>query len=294
MSAVETPTGRHLGTFIHESPEWIAARAAGLGGSEVAAVVGLSPWTSRHALWHRKKGLVDPQPTNRMRWGHYVEPALLKWYADTVVPVATDVGTYVHRDHPWMVANPDGLAEDRGVEAKSDHNPIGWGEPGTDQIPIQYRVQLQWYMAVTGHDRWDLIATISGNAPEVWTLKADPEDHAWLMAEAEEFLASLDAGEPPEIDGHRETLKTVRQLHPGIEDIAVEVPAELAEEYLLAGVNCRGAEVAKNRASARLADYIGNAKYATYQGRRIARRQAKKDGLPFLVAVNGVEITTAA
>ena len=57
---LDTPTGVLIGTFSPGSEEWLAARADGLGGSEVAAVLGLSPFESRFSLWHRKAGRVGP------------------------------------------------------------------------------------------------------------------------------------------------------------------------------------------------------------------------------------------
>ena len=47
-----------LGWFEPGTSDWHAARANGIGGSEIAAVLGLSPYESRFSLWHRKKGLL--------------------------------------------------------------------------------------------------------------------------------------------------------------------------------------------------------------------------------------------
>ncbi|MDQ3578214.1 MAG: YqaJ viral recombinase family protein, partial [Actinomycetota bacterium] len=59
-----------VGDFAPGSPEWHAARAQGLGGSEIAAVLGLSPWESRFSLWHRKTGTASPVVENDiMYWG---------------------------------------------------------------------------------------------------------------------------------------------------------------------------------------------------------------------------------
>ena len=54
-----------------------------LGGSEIAAVVGLSPWVSRFALWHRKRGTLGKQEVNAgMNWGHRLEPASARRLAE--------------------------------------------------------------------------------------------------------------------------------------------------------------------------------------------------------------------
>jgi hypothetical protein len=63
-----------VGYFAPGSPPWHAARARGLGGSEIAPVLGLSPWESRFSLWHRKTGLANPVVENDvMYWGKLLE-----------------------------------------------------------------------------------------------------------------------------------------------------------------------------------------------------------------------------
>ncbi|MGH3923507.1 MAG: YqaJ viral recombinase family protein, partial [Pseudonocardiaceae bacterium] len=66
-----------LGYFEPGSPEWHTAREDGLGGSEIAAVMGLSPWESRFSLWHRKAGRLDPvQESPEMEWGKRLEDVI--------------------------------------------------------------------------------------------------------------------------------------------------------------------------------------------------------------------------
>jgi len=73
----------------------------------------------------------------------------------------------------WMTGSPDRMAipsalwdlsieevldsnEAWGMEAKTARNLDGWGESGTDIIPIYYMTQCVWYMAITKKQRWDL------------------------------------------------------------------------------------------------------------------------------------------
>ena len=61
------------------SPEWHEQRRLALGGSEVAAVLGISPFESRFSLWHRKAGLAQPiQDSPEMEWGRRLESAILE------------------------------------------------------------------------------------------------------------------------------------------------------------------------------------------------------------------------
>ena len=62
---------------------WHEARKSGLGGSDIAAVLGLSKWASPMDVWYQKRGLVDPlEESNAMRRGRLLEPAIAEWYAE--------------------------------------------------------------------------------------------------------------------------------------------------------------------------------------------------------------------
>ena len=71
MSLATLGTAVLLGAAKDNSPEWDAMRAGRLGGSEIAAVIGLSKWESRFSLWHRKRGLLEEKQANaNMTVGH--------------------------------------------------------------------------------------------------------------------------------------------------------------------------------------------------------------------------------
>src|SRR5690606_22150337 len=96
----------YLGTFPAGSPEWLALRADGLGGSEIAAVLGLSPFESRFSLWHRKRGEAAPQAeTEERKSGKYFEPGIVEWFRDTHPDYRVRrAGTYRSKARPWQIA----------------------------------------------------------------------------------------------------------------------------------------------------------------------------------------------
>ena len=102
-----------VGRFIPGSPEWTEARRTRLGGSEIAAVLGLSPWTSPFTLWHVKAGSVEPEPGNRWtEWGHRLEPVVAAKFLDehpemTPEHLAQGV-TYEHDDRRRQPARDGG------------------------------------------------------------------------------------------------------------------------------------------------------------------------------------------
>ena len=149
---------RLLGTYEPGSPEWHAARRWRIGGSEIAQVMGWSRFGSRDDLLAARLNPIDKPPTRAMLRGTVLEPSVLSWgaarhgyqYADG------SNGTYLHGVYDWALANPDAIADSDGgarvlIECKTATDrseDTGWGRAGTDRIPIAYRCQVAWCMAV--------------------------------------------------------------------------------------------------------------------------------------------------
>lgn len=284
-------TATLIGHFEPGSPDWHAARRDGLGGSEIAPVLGLSPWESRFSLWHRKAGLVGPvEETPEMEWGKRLEPVILQKYRDVHPELDFRVrnGTFAHDDRPWQIANPDLLAVDRVVEAKFSMFGDGWGEPGTDQVPIYYRTQVLWYLDTLGLHHADLVVLIGGCDYREYTVLYDTAEADELRAAALEFLESIEHDDRPDIDAHSATYQVIRDMHPEITEADVELDNDLAQLYIGARCALANATDAEQLARSRIAEAMGNAKNAIWDGRTIARRQARGDGTPYLVAARGL------
>lgn len=287
-----------LGRYDLHSDEWYAARAGRLGGSEIAAVMGLSPYESRFSLWHRKRGMVGPQEVNaEMSWGTRLEPVILARYIeahDWLDPYDNIAATYVSVDRPWQVANPDGLwlgvsISDKApsldlVEVKFSPFGDGWGKPGTDEIPVYYRCQVMHYMDVFGCDTADVAVLISGCDYREYTVRYDEADAKLMRDAAVEFLESVKSGDRPAIDSSDETYRVIRQLHPDIDGTKVDVDPSVAADYVDSRVVLQAAAARESTAKSVLADAMGNAHTAWCNGYKIADRRARGDGTPYLQA----------
>lgn len=278
---------RLIGSFEPGSPEWHAARANGVGGSEVAAILGLSPWESRFSLWHRKAGIVGGvDETPEMEWGKRLEPVILQKYRDVHPELDFEVinGTFCPLDRPWQIANPDLLAADRVVESKFSMFGDGWGADGTDEIPVHVRTQVLWYCDVLEREVADVVVLIGGCDFREYHVVYDADEARLLRDAAEEFLRQVAAGVRPDIDAHSATYQVIKEMHPEIEDIEVVLPNDVAREYIAAKAVEKRATDAARRAAARVADEMGAAKKATWDGQTIATRQARGEGVPYVVA----------
>lgn len=265
-----------VGDFEPGSPEWHAARAHGIGGSEVAAVLGLSPFESRFSLWHRKKGLATPVAQNDvMYWGTRLEDVIrgefnLRHAGE--LPPALTVGTWRHAARPWQIANPDGKLGDELYEGKTAYNDEGWGEEGTEEIPVYYRTQCLWYLDVFGLNLCHVAVLISGSDYREYYVERANDEMALMRERVAEFLDTLRENTRPNIDEHDATYAVVRELNPDIEDVKFDVPGHIAVPYLDALAAQKAAEAEKQRAATEVLDAMGNARRAMFDGDQIAMR----------------------
>lgn len=161
-----------------------------IGSSDVAVILGVSPWGSQWDVWSRVRGDVgyDDRDSPAMARGRMLEAALLTRYALDlgiwVVPGPALNQPGVPGPEAWMHDRPDawagtvvGAPADRVVEAKTSlylDAAYGWGPEGSDQVPMHYLVQCVWHMACCNLDRCDLVAfgTVRDDF-RVYTLRRD-------------------------------------------------------------------------------------------------------------------------
>lgn len=289
-----------VGTFAPGSPEWHAARAHGLGGSEIAAVLGLSPFESRYSLWHRKAGQIGPVTESpEMEWGTRLEDAVADKFRDTHRELhVLKQGTFRHTDRPWQIANPDrllwhvelGVSDDPVGLLEVKTSPFGdkWGEAGTNEIPVHVRAQVMWYLDTFALPFGEVAVLISGLDYREYLVEYDPAEAQLLRDAAVEFLATLDAGTPPPIDQHSATYEAVREMHPDIDPVSHELTDQVARDFLIARAELAAAKQVEQGARSAVADEMGNAHTAWWMGQKIATRQARGEGLPYLVTAKNL------
>ncbi|WP_060887620.1 YqaJ viral recombinase family protein [Streptomyces caniscabiei] len=287
QAGVEAPAAGPtvLGWFEPGSDQWHAARAPGVCGSEIAAVMGLSPHESRFSLWHRKKGLIGPvDESPQMYWGKKHEPTICAEFAARhpdagVVPSPT----FAAAGRPWQIANPDRLlVPETGatrptalLEAKTAYDDEGWGEEGTGQIPVWYRAQCLWYLDVLGVDRCHVAVLIGLSDYREYVVEYDPADALRMREAAAEFMRTLAAGERPDIDGHSATYQAIREIPEGLDPVDVEIPTLLRDRFYAAQDAFWVAEDELTACKSELLDAIGTGQRAVCERQRVATRTVR-------------------
>lgn len=178
--------------------EWLADRKTGIGGSDIAAILGLSKWRTPLDVYLDKRGEAAPQDENEaMHWGNVHEAAIRSHY-EAVTGRRVTVPGMIRGEDASHIANVDGITDDgRILEIKTARYPDGWGEPGSDQVPMHYLLQVQWYMAITSLPVADVAVLIGGNEFRLYEVPADPELHTTMQEAAADFWECVVTGTPP-------------------------------------------------------------------------------------------------
>jgi putative phage-type endonuclease len=213
--------------------QWHDARAKGIGGSDVGAVCGVNPYKTPLQVWEAKRGLSEPQEDNpAMFWGRTLEPVIRQKYSDETgrqVQVPTLVA--VHPEYPWMLGNLDGVTQDnRVVEIKTAGYPTGWGEPGTDQVPLTYQLQVQHYMSITGYAVADIPVLIGGRDFRIYEVPADAELQEMIIERCREFWGLVETGIPPAPTNYADVQRLYRRSES--KQVTATLEMEEAVEFL--------------------------------------------------------------
>ena len=304
----KSPDNLGLGVLVghHESntPEWHDLRRTGIGGSDVAPILGLSPWTSPYTFWAKKTGQIADNiaDSDAMEWGRRLEGVILQKFADNhpEFHVRTGFGTYANRGRPWQLANPDGVFEwddpirkgddtfnsvQRGiVEVKTAAYEDDW----KDGVPAYYRSQVLWYLQTFGYSRAFVVVLFAGRRYREFEILADDWEMETNLIEVTKFKEQfIDAAEvPPFTAPFTSTYETVRTQNPNIEDLEVELH-ELGDAYLAALDAYQATESFLNQMRSEVLSLMGTAKRGLIGGEWRVTRQARNGGAPYLVNKKG-------
>lgn len=249
------------------SAKQLAERLRGVGSSEVAAIVGLSPYEGPFDVWARKTGRAPPkEQTAEMEMGHRLEPVVLGLYSDRVAPAEAWGETLAHPEWPIALATPDGRRRDRSrlVECKTVNWRMrdAWGEGG-DGVPEGYLVQCAWQMFVTGLDACDLAALFDASEFRVYALRRDDELIGLLRESVARFWRDHIEGDAmPALDGADATRELLTAMHPRERaplQAWTAATRALAEELAAAKAAARDAKAREGLLANRLRAAIGDA-----------------------------------
>lgn len=185
--------------------EWLGARRTGIGGSDAAAVAGLSPWATPYTVYLDKLGILpDQEETEAMRQGRDLEEYVAQRFMEATDKKVQRCNFMVRNPkYPFAVADIDRrvVGENAGLECKTTSSLNVRQFNGVD-FPDKYYAQCLHYMAVTGAERWYLAVLVLGREFHVYVLERDEAEIAALMGMEDAFWAQVETQNPPDISGH--------------------------------------------------------------------------------------------
>jgi len=208
---------------VNARADFLEARRSGIGGSDIAAILGLSKWRTPLGVWRSKVDPIDDsEQSEPMYWGTVLESIILDEYERrTGRELLRDCKMVRHEKHPFLVANVDAITTCfRIVDAKNARTRDGWGEPGSAEVPDDYALQMQHYMLVTGAKVADLAPLFGGNDFDIYTLEADREIHEMITDAAADFWRLVESRTPPEPISYEDACKRFGR------DVSGEVEAD--------------------------------------------------------------------
>lgn len=208
------------------SPEWLAARQAGVSSTDLPVILGLSPYKSEAALAREKlsgeREEPGPEQARRMRIGLAMEPIIRAEYE-------IETGTKLRRvkrliAHPrisWALTSLDfeRVGERYIVETKASTS-SRWG----DELPQDVEAQVRWQMGTAGYPVADVAALLNGSRLRLYTVEHEAATFDGLLDVAADFRRRLETDGP-----FAENAASIKARYPVDDGSEMVADSELAE-----------------------------------------------------------------
>ncbi|GAB2458585.1 YqaJ viral recombinase family protein [Comamonas humi] len=218
------PALRLVSTRNMPRETWLDVRRQGIGSSDAAAAVGLSPYQSQLELWMHKTGKADLLPkvdpsdeTSPLYWGTLLEPIVAAHYTKRTGNKVRRVNAVLgHPRIPWMLANIDreviGAPDVQILECKTAgiHGARLW----KDGVPEYVQLQVMHQLAVTGKQAADVAVLIGGQELRIHRIERDEAMIEQLISLEEQFWGWVQREEQPPADASDSADMALRCLYP--------------------------------------------------------------------------------
>ena len=199
--------------------KWLEYRRMGIGGSDASVVCGINRYKSPIELWMEKTGQMPHQEAGEAAyWGKRLESLVKEEFTMRTGIEITPVNQILQsEEHSFMLANLDGLCKHPNYgacifEAKtaSAYKSGEW----KDDIPDEYILQVNHYMAVTGCKGAYIAVLIGGNTFKWRFIERDEELITMLIQLEAEFWKQVQENVPPPLDGSEASAKFLNERFP--------------------------------------------------------------------------------
>jgi putative phage-type endonuclease len=272
-----------LGDFANGSQEWHDLRneLGAVGGSDIAAITGLSAWESAITKWAKKTGQIPDEvtPNMSMKLGTKLEAPILDLFADEHPELEIyETGTWANKENPWARSNPDGLY--KTADGEWGIIEVKFSRDYWSGVPQAYRAQVLWYMRVFGIKQAKLVA-LAGSSYMEFDIEWDEFEAETLWDSAVRFRQACLDMKMPYWDGSNSTLETVRALSPGISDSEVDLD-DLGMHYINSVTDFEKANSKMTELKAKVIQAMDGAKRGLIYGEHLLSLRSRAGGAPYL------------
>ena len=213
--------------------EWKRERMKGIGGSDVAAILGTSRWKAAIRVFLEKIGEAPEEEVNEaMEIGKKIEDFIADLFKEkTGLHVVRCNAILQNNEYPWMIANIDREIYDEttdswGILELKNVSEYMKGDWSGEEIPAEAYVQLQHYLIVTGRT-WGYIAgLIGGKRFECRRFELDDGLAEEIIRKEEAFWKeNVLKRVPPAVDGSEDCAEVLEVLFPQSMQRSIDLPA---------------------------------------------------------------------
>lgn len=212
------------GTADEIREQWLESRRHRIGGSDAAAILGLSNYDTPYTKWLEKTGRVeapDLSDNEKVHWGTVLEPVVADEFArrhpefDVMDPGAV----YISSEHPFMLASVDRMLSSREgaqtavleIKTCGERRRSDWD----DGVPPYYLAQVNHYLAVTGLTMAYVAVLIGGQEYREYIVERDDDDINYLIAKEREFWQMVEDDQMPPFTGSDVDNRALMEQFPG-------------------------------------------------------------------------------
>lgn len=250
-----------------------------LTATDVPQILGKSPWGNASDVYLNKVHRRQFKGNAATEAGTLLEPAVVAWAHQQLGGVVE--GDWRVHENGINACSLDAMTLDgEPVEAKTSGivgpgSPHQWGEPGTDEIPDYYLLQVHAQLLVTGAKRAFVPALIGGRGFVMYVVRSHQGLEDQIQRASEQFWTDhVEARIQPDKTPKLETLKQLRREPESV----VSIPDELVELYLAAKAEEKAAVAKAEAAQTQLLASLGAAEAGDYSGGRVWYSEQTRKG----------------
>lgn len=249
------------------SQEQKAARRNGIGGSDAAAILGISKWkTPLEVYLDKVLGTSEKDEDNQyIRWGNRLEPVIIAAFEEqTGLKCELEPNMLKHPEHEFMLANIDAriVGQNAILECKTAGQFMAkeWSIEGGDKLPESYMIQCAHYAEVCNVDKVYIAVLIGGSDFRIYHYDRDRKlGEAIIKAEHKFWHENVLKKVPPDPINRDDALKLYNTSIPGESKLATnEIQVLLNDLNRLRGL-IKDFEIEYKRKSADIFNFMQTA-----------------------------------